>query len=1301
MQCCSLRNRGRRDRADKARWLCDLCKEEEKRNATPAPATTIPISGRDGGNLNIRILQWNCDSLAPKVEELEKLLSEKRIDVAVLQETKLRAEDGDIVVADYNMVRRDRQRCFLKGHSRGGGLAFLVKKGVAYRTLWGKDVDGAEMLAIEIIGRDVTLKMANVYVPPTRSRGGGIQCTGWLDVLPLEKEWLVIGDVNAHHEWWDAVVPRDERGEQLAERLEDNQCMVLNEGEATRYHRGTGIRSTPDVCICHTEEADRWSWEVVGGLSSDHLPIIVSPGTPTSSNKDRKRLTWAWKRADWEAYGKQVTAESLRIMEVEEATPVSDLEKMIRSCILDAAKKWIGMKAMLTRNQGVITDEIRAEIAKRDEMKSAWGENVDSVKEADTRINALVKEERRAQWRQHVDRHASGGKMWTVLRQLRGKKPPDRSGEMLVHRGRGIAGGRAKANAFVEEYARVSRVRVPKELQSARNTKKLVARHFREADVPTEEDAEITLEEVQAALQCLDERKASGPDEIHPRLLRMLPLEGVKLVWRLFNRSWMETVVPQNWRQGKIVPLLKEGKPADQVASYRPICLTATLGKWMERVLANRLTYCMESRGLLSHMQAGFRGNRSVEDQLLRLSQSIEDGFQEKKKTVLAIFDYAKAYDRVWRPGLLWKMTQMGLGNRLIRWTQEWFASRRAWVELNGVTSDGADMVQGLPQGAVLSPLLFLIYINDLAEEVNPEEVEISLFADDVAVWSKDRSVERATTMVQHATEAIVRWSKRWLMTLSVEKCEVSLFSLDQALANHRPEIFIGETCLQFQPHPTFLGVTYDRRLSFGEHVGRCREKARRRVRLLKAVGGTDWGFDRDLLSKTYKAIVRSVLEYGGAAWMPWIGKTDWKRLEGVQAEAARTIVGATATSPTEAVLEEAGLRDLQDRAVIAATIAYERNLRADEADPRRELTLKEPGSRLKRSCWRTTAKARWRECFGEAEEELEPFPKPLAPWRRGCERIFDRGEKKEEMADINRAMALERLGQGSYDLTLYTDGSVAEGGVNGGGGVVVYREREGHVEKVKTMKLAAGKYASSYQAEMMAMVAALKWLVAEPGWKNARVVSDSKSGLDALASRGSWRKKDPLVQEVRGMWTRVESGRTLTFCWVPGHCGLVGNEQADVVAKEGSKMDQQGVSWLYSTAKARIAATRRGRVFHHERSRDTYGDGGVKQEREPMLERGEAVSWRRFRIGHSMELRSYTVRVTKEGESMCRRCGEEEETNLHVLLRCPFTEELRHRHHITTAADFTKQPRAVYKLWCWFRGGGGRPPDETPPAAS
>jgi hypothetical protein len=190
--------------------------------------------------------------------------------------------------------------------------------------------------------------------------------------------------------------------------------------------------------------------------------------------------------------------------------------------------------------------------------------------------------------------------------------------------------------------------------------------------------------------------------------------------------------------------------------------------------------YVLESRGLLTESQAGFRSARSVEDRLLRLSQSIDDGFQRRERTVLTLLDYAKAYDKVWRDGLISKLIDMGIGKTVINWIQSWMVNRQAWVSFEGTRGESKIFEQGLPQGAVLSPTLFLVFINDVAAVIAPK-VEVSIFADDIALWSADQCVDTAAARVQEACVAVDTWSRRWLMELSVAKCEVSLFSMDAA----------------------------------------------------------------------------------------------------------------------------------------------------------------------------------------------------------------------------------------------------------------------------------------------------------------------------------------------------------------------------------------------------------------------------------------------------------------------------------------------------------------------------------------
>ena len=220
--------------------------------------------------------------------------------------------------------------------------------------------------------------------------------------------------------------------------------------------------------------------------------------------------------------------------------------------------------------------------------------------------------------------------------------------EAIRHNGKVLVSYESKADAFAAHNAKVSKLEFSREEREKNRLAKI------RGNAPSVDDsstAEFSIEELNRAIKKMRKNGAAGPDDIPPSFLKALgPLARGELLGS-FNQSLHELEVPQAWRNATIIPLLKAGKPAGSIESYRPVSLTSCIMKTMERMVHTRLYHLAEARGIFKHSQAGFRKNRSCEDQLLRMIQDVSDGFQEKKprRTVMALLDLSRAYDRVWK----------------------------------------------------------------------------------------------------------------------------------------------------------------------------------------------------------------------------------------------------------------------------------------------------------------------------------------------------------------------------------------------------------------------------------------------------------------------------------------------------------------------------------------------------------------------------------------------------------------------------------------------------------------------------
>ena len=565
-------------------------------------------------------------------------------------------------------------------------------------------------------------------------------------------------------------------------------------------------------------------------------------------------------------------------------------------------------------------------------------------------------------------------------------------------------------------------------------------------------------------------------------------------------------------------------------------------------------------------------------------------------------------------------------------------------------------MHEGVPQGAVLSPLLFILFVNDIVDKLQAG-THVSIFADDIGIWRQDIKKERAAEHLQKDVDTITSWSKEWRLTLNCSKCESGFFSSDSNEAHWSPTINITnkdntQSVLHHNKNPVLLGVTYDRTLTFGKQVDKVIAKMSGRFNVLRALSSTSWGWNVSLLRDTYIALIRSIAEYASPSWAPWISATNLKRLETTQLKALRVITKAFERSPREAVLLEAGVCFLTTRYRQLAAIAYERTLRLDQSFARHSIIQHEAKQRTKKTDWRSHSKDLVQAVMGPISRDTDTHnaQPPWDPVVNVSYTITDINKSRPEHEQQDTAIrTLNSVA--NVDLWVYTDGSVNP---FGGAGMACYLGPD-HIsgQPIHEAHFPAGNVCSSFRAESVAVLEATNWLSARDNWSTAAIVTDSLSLISRLKSGPT---TEPIICRINANFKSMSaSSKFIHMIWIPGHCEVPGNVRADLLAGLAAGSGNAEIPVSKDTALSKIKLVIKDPDPVHPRVKRIY-TCGINHKLEDRLTRQSKVNLTRFRTGHHPQLQAFRHRLDPDTSPMCRLCHNADEDAEHIWCHCPGT---------------------------------------------
>ena len=851
---------------------------------------------KNPGPGNLSIFYQNVQGLIPvsnlgmdnpilnrsKIFELNTHLTTEKPDIVVLNETWLvkSIKNREIIEGNmYNVFRCDRSQSShpsdpddpRKFRKSGGGVLIAIRSDIEAASKKIKLSGGAEIVAIQTTINGLKYIFCTCYRVGTLGAANQ-DCirTSIAEFFKTKKpkQIFIIGDFNLSTINWPLddntpiVNPIDKLFVDSFNDFGLTQCITC-----PTHSKG----KTLDILLTNQDSlvTNLKILEQDSVIKSDHFPIKFEIKAKTKKKKPSKRKIYNFKRANWDALNRDLCGVNWNaILDCTEPELAWNSFKSTLFCLVDKHIPTISIKSEF-QPPWFDSESYQACMAKEKARKKFKRTNSDldelNFKHLRREFKKISSQKMRDNMFNTDDPALITKKFWSHIKYTSNSR---RLPEQMYCGGCFRKNPKDKANLFnnffYEQFSESSTYNI-------------------HVDYTNDENFNIDFchRKIRKILSQVNSNKSCGPDLIQGKILKNCAVGIAYPLSLLFKLSYNTGSIPSEWKRAHVVPIHKKGAK-ENVENYRPISLTSLIMKTFERIIKDELL--SRTGHLLDERQHGFLNNKSCTTNMVGFCDSLALSMNEGYHTDVVYFDFSKAFDSVNHDLILKKLKySYNIDGRLLKFLANYLSEREQCVVIGNSKSDTKPVLSGVPQGSIIGPILFVLFINDLAEGLS-SNTDLALYADDTKIWRTIHS-ELDNEILQKDIDYLNNWATLNKMKFHPQKCKViSVASRPPPLLGILPNIqyfySLGENLLDYADCERDLGIDINSKLNFSDHCERVLSKAKQQLGIVRRT----CYFVNDIKRRRslYLSLVRSKFEHCTPIWRP-TGKTMLHRFESLQ----------------------------------------------------------------------------------------------------------------------------------------------------------------------------------------------------------------------------------------------------------------------------------------------------------------------------------------------------------------------------------------------------------------------------------